>query len=95
MKVFVSEKENSFVKHKKEYFINIVITPPEDVDYYQHISRIYEGTFSLFCGNKSWNYDDKTGVVTMQFDMKNDVGQLIKILSWYDRDTQTVNTYDY
>jgi len=93
MKVFISEKENYFTKHKIDSFINIVITPPEGTDYYDHLHRIYEGTFALFCGNKSWNYDAKTGVVTMQFEMKNDVGQLIKILSWYDGDTEKVNTY--
>lgn len=93
MKVFISEKENFFTKHKIDSYINIVITPPKGVDYYGHLQRIYEGTDKLFCGSKSWTYDSDTGVVTMQFEMKNDVGQLIKILSWYDGDTEKVNTY--
>jgi hypothetical protein len=93
MKIYISEKENSFEKHKIDYYINIVIHPPKNIDYYAHLHRIYEGTLALFCGNKSWNYDQKTGVVVMQFEMKNDIGQLVKILSWYDADTEKVNTY--
>jgi hypothetical protein len=95
MKVFISEEENYFVKHKVDSYINIVIRPPKGQDFYEHLHRIYEGTFDIFCGSKSWNYNPKNGVVTMRFEMKNDIGQLIKILSWYDGDTKRVNTYGH